>query len=425
MSESLKLPSKVENFQDFYNDDRFIKVKLSLCTHEQVANMMKFPRELLESKMYQIDYMPIYGLIKIKENEDGTVEYIMGNHETEYAIDCGELKITSKTVILGVALPNTRKFEYITRNGDTKEYITFEALLYVKKYPQLKTIISEDIDASMEISDVEKHWSEGENCYVIDDFSYDAHCLLGDAPPAFKLAGVLERFSLDSFKSEFEELLKEVKFSLNNIKQYKEGGDEKVENETKNIEEVVDEVNTETNNSDMSDQEKAEDVVDCTKDNEDDKKDEDMAKKKKCEEDVEETNKLKDDFEEVNSKYDALMKEYSELKLKYDDVNSKYTEIISKQEYDKKVEVVNTFRNKLTNDEIQSVIDDVDKFSISEIDTALTLELGRKAKLQEQNEEVFSDNKEDSTYEFLDMCNFSNAGNTYFSQLAKKIKNQK
>lgn len=409
MSENLKLPSKIESFQNFASDDRFIKVKLSLCTYQQIANLMHFSKELLESKTYQIDYMPIYGLIKIKENDDGTCEYYMGDHETEYDIEDGELKLTSKTVILGVALPNTSKFEMITRHGETKEYVTFEALLYSKKYPQLKTVVTQDLDASMEISDVEKHWNDDTDCYEIDDMNIDAHCLIG-VQPAFKLAGVLEKFSLESFKSEFEELLNEVKFSLNIINQQTEmkGGDS-VENEETKVAEMESQ-QAETGNTSEEELSK-----------EDAENEDDMTKKKRCEEDGKESKYTDEQYEVLLSKYEKLESDFNDITSKYNDVNGKYAEIISKQEYSKKVEVVDTFKEKLTDDEIKSVIDNVNKFSIQEIDDRLTLALGKKVKAQKEDVKLEEANTQQSNFSNLESFN----SNSYFAQLAKKIKNNK
>lgn len=217
MNESLdrvSMESKILTHKDFSQDDRFMHVKLSLCTQMQKANGMHFSKELLQSKLQEIDFMPIVGAIKIVEKDDGTVKYTLGSHEVELDIVDNELVYKKNTIVLGVALPNTAKFENITRHDETLEYITFEALLFQEKYPQLKNIIDLNTDASMELDKVEASYDESNGWYEVSDFRFIAHCLIG-VPPAFKLAGVVNQFSLEDFKLEFSDVLDEIKTSLN------------------------------------------------------------------------------------------------------------------------------------------------------------------------------------------------------------------
>ena len=426
------IPSKMLSKSTFSQDDRFTHVKLSLCSHEEIANMMHFNKNLLESKMHQIDYMPIVGLIKIAEKSDGTVSYIMGDHETEYNIVDGEFIMTSKTVVLGVALPGTSKFEMITRNGETREYVTFEALLYSKKYPQLNGLVNENLDASMEISEVESHWNDGEGCYEVDNFKYDCHCLIG-VRPAFDLAGVLEQFSMNDFKQEFADLLNEVKELSLNIMQEKsneEGGNE-VEEENKNTE-VETEVDVAVKETDMADEATVEVVETDNPSTEETNMDEsitgeeatnigeeeEMKKKKKCKDEEVEKINYEEKFKEMLTAFEELKINLETLQSKYNDVNEKYQKYVKKEEDAKKQEMIDSFAGNLTQEEVEKCIDDISKFTVEEIETKLTLELGRKAKSEKQ-EVVFTETNEEQK-EFVNFAKFDD--NSYFAQLAKKIK---
>ena len=125
--EQFSIPTEVEVINDrFANDDRVTHIKLSLATDQQYqANRIHIGKELLQSKMDSTSYMPIFGLIKVVENDDGTVKYEMGDHEPELVYKNGKLQYESKTVILGVGIDGTSKYESITRNNETKDYVTF------------------------------------------------------------------------------------------------------------------------------------------------------------------------------------------------------------------------------------------------------------------------------------------------------------
>ena len=71
---------------------------------------------------------------------------------------------------------------------------------------------------------------------------------------------------------------------------------------------------------------------------------------------------------------------YSELQSKYNDVNEKYQKYVKKEEDAKKQEMIDSFAGNLTQEEVEKCIDDISKFTVEEIETKLTLELGRKAK---------------------------------------------
>lgn len=413
-------------------------VKLSVCSHEQVANGMAFSRELIESKMSQLDFLPIVGLVKIAEKSDGTCAYILGDHETELEVVDGELQYTSKTVVLGTALPNTAKFEPITRHGETKEYVTVEALLYTNKYPQLKSVINMDTDASMEIDCVDYDWNDDDCCFGVKDFRYTAHCLIS-VQPAFRLAGVTSVFAMDDFKQEYAELLEEVKvFSLNINKNFEEGDDNVAdiqEQEVVEVEEMATETTEETTTesettevemeassdevevAEMEQEVVADESIEMSedKDDEEDKDDDDdedeMAKKKKrcSEEDVEVVN-----YEE---KFNALQTQFDTLQAQFEEMNEKYQVYVAKEQCAIKEDIVATFSGKLTEEEIKACVGDMNAFSATEIETMLTLELGKKAKSEAKVD--FAEVKE--TKEFATFSNFE--GNSYFANLAKKIKN--
>ena len=91
---------------------------------------------------------------------------------------------------------------------------------------------------------------------------------------------------------------------------------------------------------------------------------------------------------------------------------------VKKEEDAKKQEMIDSFAGNLTQEEIEKCIDDISKFTVEEIDTKLTIELGRKAKSEKQ-EVVFTETNEEQK-EFVNFAKFDD--NSYFAQLSKKIK---
>lgn len=387
---TFSVKSNVVSHSDFAQDDRFMHVKLSLCNYNQKANGMHFGKELLESKMKEIDFMPIVGAIKVVEKDDGTVKYALGSHEVELDIVDNELVYKKNTIVLGVALPNTAKFETISRHDETDEYITFEALLFQEKYPQLKSIIDISTDASMELDNVEADYDEDKGWYDVKNYRTLAHCLIG-VPPAFRLAGVVQQFNLDDFKLEFSDVLEEIKSSLNRCNNTEmKGGDD--------VEEIkVDEFETEVLEQEVEvevETDPVEDIQVESQETEEALNQEEVVEEVKEDEFVQHlTQQEKDCIDNKLSEYESLVNKFSKLEKEYKEISEKYQAKVNAEEMSKKQEIIASYSDSLTEEEISDVVKDINVFSVEEVDVKLAALLGKKTKQEkyaQKEQPVFS-----------------------------------
>ncbi len=418
---TFSMDSNVMYCKDFSKDDRFMHVKLALCTSYQIANRMKFDHDLLASKMSEIDFMPVVGAIHVVEKSDGTVAYKLGSHEVEMDIQNGELVTKKNTIVLGVALPNTAKFEDVSRHGQTQEYITFEALLFQEKYPQLRNVINLDTDASMELSDMDVEYDEENECFNVKDFKFLSHCLIG-APPAFKLAGVTEQFSMDDFKLEFAEILEDIKSSLNKFNETEDvkGGDEVAkkkaelnedvkpkedvleltENEMSNEELASTEDETEPKKDDESKEEeepkegKEELAEDKTDDNDEEPKEEEKPKEDEESKEDEQPINYEAMYNDIQAKFNELLESHTTLNAEVEtlrafkqDIEDKQVKEQAEMELQAKKDEVAKFSSRLSDEEISNVICNVEDLSLVEITSKLSIALANKLLADNSNEE--------------------------------------
>lgn len=185
-------------------NNRFTIKKTSVMTHEQVANMFKFEKDLILSKFNQLDMLPIVGYF-----EDGEPT----SHD-------------SKAVPYGAVLPNSARFEDV----DGEEYLVVDSCLWSGRYPEVKDV--SNFNESMEILEVKALFNKEQKYYDVSDFTFDCLCMLNkDVNPAFKKArmDVDANFNDDfeAFKAEFAEVLQDIN------KNVTKNGSEKVENGNK------------------------------------------------------------------------------------------------------------------------------------------------------------------------------------------------
>ncbi len=195
-----------DNTSEVYKNinNRFTIKKTSVMTHEQVANMFKFEKDLILSKFNQLDMLPIVGYF-----EDG--------EPTSH---------NSKTVPYGAVLPNSARFEDV----DGEEYLVVDSCLWSGRYPEVKDV--SNFNESMEILEVKALFNKEQKYYDVSDFTFDCLCMLNkDVNPAFKKArmDVDANFNDDfeAFKAEFAEVLQDINKNVTKI------GSEKVENGNK------------------------------------------------------------------------------------------------------------------------------------------------------------------------------------------------
>lgn len=129
-------------------------------------------------------------------------------------IDLDTFKYIHTTKPYGV-VPESATYEW--EEVDGKEYLTIKGCyLWTGRYEEALQVIEQGKGQSMEIEVTNGYWDDREDVYVINDFVFSALCILGDSvEPAFEDARIYAyTLDKDSFKAEFNQMLKELKESL-------------------------------------------------------------------------------------------------------------------------------------------------------------------------------------------------------------------
>jgi len=154
-------------------NEGFAKVRILVNTYDQVANYTKFSKELLSSKMNNLNYLPIVAEFK-EENND------FGSHGGKIELSDEGIKWIDTTRPYGVVIENSGRFENTTKpNGESIEYVVCDGYVWIDRYPELNVLFEgEKNNQSMEINILSGHYCE-DGIYEIDDFEYSALCILG------------------------------------------------------------------------------------------------------------------------------------------------------------------------------------------------------------------------------------------------------
>lgn len=207
----------------------------------------------------------IYGIPIIGDYHDDSFH----GHGGEIVINDEGINYYDTTCAFGYIDSSAKvDWELVTEeDGIEREYLTVDGFLWTEKYPESLKALDGNHNQSMELTILDGAMSsDDENYFEILDAEFLALCILSpDTEPCFESAKV-SQFNLDKdvFKSEFTQMVAELKKSINftnNQQQKTNKGGESVED--KKLEEEVIETTEETT------EEFVEDVVDETTENTD------------------------------------------------------------------------------------------------------------------------------------------------------------
>lgn len=332
-----------------------------------------------------------------------------------------------------IAADDTRPYGFVDLNAkcwfqkflddgqNEHEYLMTEGYIWTGQYPEASRIIEKGNNQSMELDDklINATWTKDENgkhtFFIINEAIISKLCILGeDYEPCFEGSSITKlEFSLgDDFKQELFSMMKQMQEILN-----KGGEKPMLENETKGSEaevdlnkapqinenntefkaapkaadEKADEKKEEKDKADKSDNEESEDnsedkKSDSSKKDEekpadDEKKPADKADDKAAEEE-DKKKKKKYSFEEIPeytelvSKYSALEKQYNDLKAEKETLDFQITELNNFKlnvEREKKQDMINNTFYMLSNEDKKDVIDNIDKYSLDDIEAKLSI----------------------------------------------------
>lgn len=340
-----------------------------------------------------------------------------GDHGEVLHIEDGEIKFSCKTVPYGFVAPDAevwfQKFDDTNEFGETttREYMMTTGYLWTGQYPELDKCINQGQGQSMEIDDVDGHWTTDNNdieFFIINDAIFTKLCILGDdVEPCFEGASVTnpeasEHFSYNKeFSHTLFAMMNELKSALTkggsmpkeNVESVEVEPTATVEKEAPVVEEFAE--NAETNENVESSEDSAEetfakeeekkedkkysDSEDKEDDSDDDSDDDEYKKKpgKKCELENQ-VSELSEQLKELTDKFTALEAEAEELrKFKAERIDADKDAMIAKY-------------HMLSDEDKAEIIADKDKFTLSEIESKLALLYVQKNVNFDEEEEVDS-----------------------------------
>lgn len=235
-------------------NDEFLLVKIYAMAPGKNRNFTYISKEDTIEAIPSAYYCPVVGHVRVYTDADGVEHIYMGSHDFDITDDW---KIKDVTRPYGVIVEGSENWEIVDEHGIDVEYLTFNAILWVGRYPELnEAAYSNEIlfNQSMEINIKNyRPLDDDSNYWEVLGFTFSAFCLLGKADenstnghtdsdvehtePAFISARVEPyAFSIDEFKKEFS-LLKDKISKFVTINET-EGG-EPMADETKNVDTAV------------------------------------------------------------------------------------------------------------------------------------------------------------------------------------------
>ena len=335
---------------------------------------------------------PIVGYYKEEKGD-------FADHGEKVIIDDEGIKFQCMTVPYGFVSPDAKvwfqTFNDIDDFGNEikREYLVTTGYLWTGQYEECKKAL-DGRPHSMELDNdsLEGKWSTdnstGMDFFIVNDATFSKLCILGDdVEPCFEGSSITSpatTFSKvdDSFKHTLFSMMEDLKFAL-------KGGNEQVTQEATVVEQPIED-NTENldssnesivNENDTSIEEPTAEPVESPETefkNQDEKDKDEQDKDDNKDSDSEYSCNGKDD--EDKKKYSLLEAEYNELKTKFDLLQAKYEElekVTTSYEREKKEELISKFY-MLDDEDKKDVKDNIDKYSLDDIESKLSVICVRK-----------------------------------------------
>lgn len=354
-NKKLKLDFEMAIFDVIDLNKSFASAKILIAYTGRNRNYSSISKQAFIDALPSIRNIPVVGRFDIDKND-------FGGHDIKVINKEDGIDIVNATVPYGVVPESANQwFEKRIVNGEEKECLFTDVILWKRQYGYDKIVESGTLGQSMEIN-IPEYTIDFDGYCVVDKFEFEALTILGsDVEPCFENACV-QMYSneiVSDFKLQFSEMLREFKelnqpsttvtgvtmevdIDNNNggstmteeIKKevvdemaetvVEENVDETVE---ETVEEVVEEVVEETT------EEPTDEVVEETVEAKVEEVTEEVVEETTEETVVEETN---EDFSvlyaELKEKYDALVEEYEAYKAEYSFSNADFEELKSYKE---------------------------------------------------------------------------------------------
>lgn len=381
MHESIKLNSPIEIIDNQRISPLISKCQIKVCYvgEEPNRNGSVITKAVARDMGATLRGCPIVGFYN--ENT-GDFE----GHNQIIDISNGEWKIKDTTVPYGFVDLNAKVwFQKFSDDGVEHEYLMTEGYLWTEQFPEAKRILNKGNNQSMELDDssLNGFWSEDDNgrysFFIINDAVISKLCILGeDTEPCFEGSQITRvQFSFeDSFQQKIFSMMEEVK-ALE-----EKGGTDSVEDEVKEPEmeeevkepELEEEIPAEPEVEETPEEEAEEPAVE---------EEEVLEEELPVEEEAAAEEEILEEPEVKNVEYNLdEIQEYIELKSNYEELKTQFDNM--KADYDKLVEFKKVADRKekqamidrfymLTDDYKKDVIENIDNYSVDDIEAKLSV----------------------------------------------------
>jgi len=291
-------------------------------------------------------------------------------HEKEIEItEDGELKFAELTKPYGFVDINAKVwFQKFADDGVEHEYLMTEGYLWTGQYPEVERVLGGNNGQSMELdsNSIKGTWvkvyNENTQFFIINEAVISKLCILGeDIEPCFEGASIKTEFS---FGEEFNQNLLAL---IQAVKEYQMEGGVIVPEQEK---EVLDETKVEETPIE-------EEVIET-----EEEKVEETPEVEVEEEKVEEDEKVQYNLEEIEEyvelmgKYQALEQEIENLKVEKETLENQVNELSAfklKIDREQKEKMIKEEFYMLSDKDKEDVIQNIDKYSLDEIESKLSV----------------------------------------------------
>lgn len=351
---------------------------------------------------------PIVGYFNQEEND-----FEEHSRDIAYDKESGTIKFVDITRPYGY-IDSTAKvwFQWFVDDDSVeREYLMTEGFLWTGQYPEAQRILEHGNNQSMELDDkkINAEWTKDDNgkpqFFIINEAIISKLCILGEKyEPCFEGASITKvQFSLsEDFSNQMKDFVKEMKEILS------KGGAQQVENTNTEFE-LNEEVEVTESAEELQVTPEVEVDVDYKKKDEDEDKEEKAENEEKSEEGKEESSDSKeeseDETEEEDDEDDKKKKKYSldeiveyvELKEKYDALEVQYNDLLAEVSELREFKLAADRKDKqemiekfcvLSDEDKKDVVENIDKYTLEEIEAKLSVIYVRNGLSFEQEEKT-------------------------------------
>jgi hypothetical protein len=270
-------------------------------------------------------------------------------------------------------------------DGVVREYLMTEGQIWTGIYPESQRIIEKGNNQSMELGKVQGSWTGSNNSnerfFIINEAVIDKLCILGENfEPCFEGAQIVSEFALN----QITQLKQNIYTLLDKIK----GGLANQMAENKNLNNEPEKQIQEPNGSYIKNNEEPEKNQDNTPKNEPDDSNKNQKTGDNSEQENKDENKDKKkynlseiaEYVELKAKYDALATDYAVLKQSNENLTAEIQPLKDfKLQADRKSkeEIISKFF-MLSDEDKKDVTENIDKYSLEDIESKLSVIAFRK-----------------------------------------------